>query len=966
MCPETSAAPTVGRDSELAQLESALDALAAGTPGCLALEGEPGIGKTRLLAELRRRAEARDWLVLSGTAAEFERDLPFSVWADALDAHVSGLGLDRTWGEDAVAELAQILPSLRGAGRAAGEPIADERYRAHRVARRLLRSLAADGPLVLILDDLHWSDDASIELLTALLRRGADAPVLLALALRPGRVATRLAPAVREPAARRIALAPLDGDEAAALLAGLDAPDGDAILRLARGNPFYLEQLARGNAAGRLTTGVAGNGADRGGPGVPAAVAAALADELAALSADERRLIDAAAVAGEPFDPALAAAVAELPEREGLAALDGLLSLDLVRPTAVPPRLAFRHPLVRRAVYEATPYGWRLAGHARAAATLAARGASAAERAHHLEQSATQGDEAAIEVLLEAAAATAPRAPGAAAHWYEAVLRLLPSDDGPRHVEVRAALARTLRSLGELERCRATLLETLELLPADAAARRVELTARCAAVEHWLGRHDDAHRRLTLAWEDLEDHATLASVALQLELAVDGLYHLDFERTVEIGRGALDAARATGDRALIAAAAAALCLGEVAVGHVGAARERHAEAVAQLDRLSDAELAPRLETLYYLGWAENYLEYYEAALTRVDRGVALARATGDGRLLVPMTLVQGYTLEMLGRMPAAIELCAAAVESTRLSGGPHHLAWALHELAHAHYFAGDLEAAIVAAEESAQIGGRMAGATMPASGGGPGWVLAMALFEAGEVDRAHAMMHALGGDDLAHKIPVERCFDWEVLALVELARGSSGTADGYVRRAEAHAAALGLRLPAALARRARAAVLLAEGEAEQAARLASEAADLAMTVGARLPAAFSLALAGQALATLGDRTQAIAVLRNAETELDACGSLRGRDAMRRELRRLGARAEPRGPAAGQDGGVGALTNREREIAELVTDRRTNREIAAALFLSEKTIESHLRNIFVKLGASSRVHVARAVERDRRG
>ena len=143
----------------------------------------------------------------------------------------------------------------------------------------------------------------------------------------------------------------------------------------------------------------------------------------------------------------------------------------------------------------------------------------------------------------------------------------------------------------------------------------------------------------------------------------------------------------------------------------------------QLDRLSDAELAPRLEALYYLGWAENYLEYYEAALTRADRGVALARATGDGRLLVPMTLVQGYTLEMLGRMPEAIELCEAAVESTRLSGGPHDLSWALYELAYAHYFAGDLEAAIAAAEESAQIGGRMAGATMPAAGGGPGWVL---------------------------------------------------------------------------------------------------------------------------------------------------------------------------------------------------------------------------------------------------
>ena len=86
--------------------------------------------------------------------------------------------------------------------------------------------------------------------------------------------------------------------------------------------------------------------------------------------------------------------------------------------------------------------------------------------------------------------------------------------------------------------------------------------------------------------------------------------------------------------------------------------------------------------------------------------------------------------------------------------------------------------------------------------------------------------------------------------------------------------------------------------------------------------------------------------------------------MRRELRRLGARAEPRGPASGADGGVASLSRRERQIADLVTDRHTNREIAGTLFLSEKTVESHLRNIFVKLSVSSRVDVARAVERDR--
>ncbi len=107
------------------------------------------------------------------------------------------------------------------------------------------------------------------------------------------------------------------------------------------------------------------------------------------------------------------------------------------------------------------------------------------------------------------------------------------------------------------------------------------------------------------------------------------------------------------------------------------------------------------------------------------------------------------------------------------------------------------------------------------------------------------------------------------------------------------------------------------------------------------------------------------MLREAERELDECGSHRVRDQMRRELRKLGARAEPRGQATGEDSGMEALTGREREIAELVTDRKTNKEIAAELFLSEKTIESHLRNVFVKLGVSSRVEVARTVERERR-
>ena len=121
-------------------------------------------------------------------------------------------------------------------------------------------------------------------------------------------------------------------------------------------------------------------------------------------------------------------------------------------------------------------------------------------------------------------------------------------------------------------------------------------------------------------------------------------------------------------------------------------------------------------------------------------------------------------------------------------------------------------------------------------------------------------------------------------------------------------------------------------------------------------------LAGRALAHDGRRPEAIAILRSAERTFDAIGIPQDRDLARRELRKLHARAEPRGPSASGESGLGALSTREREVAELVTARHTNREIAALLFLGEKTIETHLRNIFVKLGVSSRVDVARAVER----
>jgi predicted ATPase len=115
-------------------------------------------------------------------------------------------------------------------------------------------------------------------------------------------------------------------------------------------------------------------------------------------------MLDGAAVAGDPFEAGLAAAVAELSEEASYDALDDLLAVALVKETSLPRRFAFRHPVVRRVVYEAAPGGWRLGAHARAAAALKRAGYGPVERAHHAERAAGMGDEEAIG-LLEAAAA---------------------------------------------------------------------------------------------------------------------------------------------------------------------------------------------------------------------------------------------------------------------------------------------------------------------------------------------------------------------------------------------------------------------------------------------------------------------------------------------------------------------------------------------------------------------------------
>ena len=196
----------VGRAEELGSLDRALDELDRGRAAALELVGEPGIGKTRLLAELAARADARGHLVLAGSASELERDLPFSVFVDALDEYVRGPRAE----PPRRARRRRAQPSSRTSSRrcprsrpGASVALQHERYRSHRAVRALLERLAATQPLVLVLDDLHWADSASVELLGALLRRPPAAAVLMALARPPAPDARAAVGRPRAGAARR-------------------------------------------------------------------------------------------------------------------------------------------------------------------------------------------------------------------------------------------------------------------------------------------------------------------------------------------------------------------------------------------------------------------------------------------------------------------------------------------------------------------------------------------------------------------------------------------------------------------------------------------------------------------------------------------------------------------------------------------------------------------------------------------
>jgi DNA-binding CsgD family transcriptional regulator len=781
----------------------------------------------------------------------------------------------------------------------------------------------------------------------------------------PERLSAALERAHRAGALTGFELGTLTPDEARELLGEtVDLADIPVLYEESGGNPFYLEQLARsldlsGDASRSAEASVTAMG-------VPSAVAASLSQELASLSKGGRRVLEGAAVAGDPFEPELAAAAAAISEAEAMDAIDELLHRDLVRNTDVPRRFRFRHPLVRRAVYEATPGGWRLGAHERCARALAAYGASAAARAPHVQRSAREGDVGAVAVLRDAGDEAARLAPASAAHWFAEALRLLPQTASPEErVDLLAARSVALTAAGRFTDSHGALLDALAIVPSDSHALRARLARACAGVESNLGRQNQAADRLANALEALPDQASPEAVALMLELVVNALWRTKHDEMHEAAERAVEAARRLGDAPMTAAALAELALADSIMGAANRAESNRSEAAALIDSLSDGELARHLEAAAWLAGVELYLDRYAEGEVHANRALAVARATGRGDLFLLLAATLGGLLRQRGKLVEAGDLLEGGIEAARLLGNTHALVWALMGRSCAALRRGDVELALATAQESADLS-RDEDSNFHAAEAAAD--LAAALLETGQPEEAaDILVESAGGEELVFIGGSPRARYLEVLTRCRLALGRPAEAKRSADAAHAWASAVQLPMAMAWAGRASAAVELHTGDAAAAAGRALASAAAADQAGAPVEAALSRMLAGVALAQTGERDRAATELGRAARAFEECGALRYRDAAERELGKLGHRIHRRTrPGKAGVAGIESLTERELEVARLVVDRMTNPQIAARLFLSHKTVQTHLRNIFRKMNVSSRVELARAVERAGRG
>jgi len=937
--------PLVGRESELARLAAALERAAEGSGGIVLLCGEAGIGKSRLA----EAATAGAGVVLRGAATEGSA-VPYGPIVDALRSRL------RT-DPGALGECGPLLPHLALLLPELGEPTAEtERATIFEAVRCALAHLAAEQPLAILLDDLQWSDETTLELLAALAGPLREMPVLVVAVYRSDGLPRQHRLRWLRNELRRgsnleeLSLDPLDRDGVAALLEALlpEAPS-PALVRAINdrtmGSPFFVEELVAAlQLRGALRPGKHGlELADADDVPLPDTVREAVLVASSTLSGEARAAAEASAVAGQQLDLAL---VAELSSAAGLAELieRGLLE------ERGPGRAAFRHALAQEALYSEVPWMRRRELHRRLAAALAAADGSRLEVATHWRGAADEP--AARAALVEAARRSEElQAHRDAARAAGEALELWPEEEADElRLETLERFARCSQLAGEMAEAAKGWRELAASCDArDDGLGYAQAQRRLAGVQDLLGERDAAFATRRLAAEAFADAGEPTEAALErLAMADHHRRTARYREAIELAEIAIAEVTAAGRNDLRARLLGLQGVAEAKGGdyEAGLASVRAGLALALEEDLTPvaAELYQRLSLVLYDG--ADYRQAEEA----LDTALGLCRTDGDADTEVACVTCLVYVLRERGEWSRAEELGRDLIEAETAVWVAEGLIGAIHA------FQGKLASARRLLTSSRAVSAAVGHYNMYVDS-----TTGLAIVAAAE-----------GLDDEASRYCRELLARWErsedhhyaVWGMRWAATyfAGRGDRDGLAACTEAlsRMASDGGH-PDALAALAQALgeLGLLEEEATTAAEHLERAVELHRALAIPHERAQVELRAGVALAAAGEREEALERLSDAYRCARKLGAGPLASAAAQQVaalgesvaQRLGSRA-----AAAADGGA-QLTRRELEVLRHVAVGRTNKEIAQELFISQRTVDMHVRNLLGKLDCRSRVEAS---------
>ncbi|MCV7401588.1 AAA family ATPase [Mycobacterium fragae] len=910
--------PIRGRTDELRTIGALVTAVAQGRGGVLVIEGPPGIGKSRLLTEVLALADKCGVRTLFGEAFEYQQTVPF------FSLFMATLHADPPVGD---------AEALRGLGSSA-----DLRYWVVHDLADAIYAAAAQTPLAIMLEDIHWADNATLVALRSLATARPDVAVLWVVTARTGAGG----PAVQETLsvlqranATFLRLTAMTPDAVADMVCDAVRAKADvSLLNLAakaHGNPFLVSELVGGlGEEGRLN--VAGGRVMVTGDGLPRRLGAGMQQRLDLLSGEASEVVRVAAVLPDRFSAELLAAMLERSPASLLSALEEAVRADLFAEDGE--QLRFRHDLLREATRQSLPQSLRRAMERQSASVMLGMGAAPAEVATQLARSAEPGDREAIDALRQAAQAVGRGDASAAADLSKRALELLPANDsehGSLVAETVGWLNRASR-YGEAE-------DLADLALAEAASPEVEAEIRLRLPVHT--KHTD-QRRVAENRRALE-LSGISEVTRARHLAWLA-YNLVFDEGGQRRAAADEAAAAavvTGDLEAKIMAEVTHALLDAGEGYTSRALRRFEE-LSPLAHTNETALAHAYAGMYNANLLA-VVGRLDDATARVADGIGQARREGNAMALALWAVFSGLVHLAAGRLSAARDATEFLPPPQR-TGATEHDVLRMVILAEVAVHTDDrnlLQQMVSDAREAHSTGS--AGIRR-----GSAYVLARAAWQRDDV---HDAMRWLG-DVILLATPF---FPHALVRLILGARVASAAGDAGLRARVLQATEVLERerpvvpLFAAVAGYAR-------GILEHDAQALVAVAESLRTSARPLLYASAAEDAGAELAHIDHGDAALDQLNAAFDSYVECEAIADARRVGRALRRLGVE---RRIVTHQRAKTGwdSLTDSELKVVNLIARGATNRDVAAQLHLSPHTVKTHVHNAFAKLGITSRAQLA---------